>query len=525
MNVQLSQSISRFLDRYRSWDPHAWLTTVLVAFFAAWTRLPGLGRISHLVFDETYYVKDAYSLWTLGYEGKWRLPEGSPIDSGDEGAVRDAINTAFVAGDFSGLTLDPSYTVHPPTGKWLIGLGMQIFGPHDPTGWRFMTALAGILCVVLIARICWHLFHQRMYVLAASAFLAVDGISIVLSRTALLDGFLTCFTLAAFLCVVIDYRRSRPILEHKLSECSSSRTRKRALGPHAGSRGWLVLAGMFSGLALSTKWSGLYVLAVLGLLVVGYEIATRIGKLPHPLSSAVIVEGIPAFLLLVPTAVLVYIASWWSWFAHSDAWGRVHPGIVGALNDFVSYHGQVYQFHTDLSAEHSYMSSAPDWLIQRRPTSFAFDTVDKCAGSDCVAAVLALGNPILWWGGTLALIWLFGSLIQKLIRRQDAFSESIISAGFAATYLPWFAYLSRTTFNFYTVIIAPFIALTCAWAIRELNKRAVEAGGRARAVIYGGIGVFVLATLLAFIFFYPVWSGLPIPRDNWRQRMWFQSWV
>lgn len=526
MIVQLSQTLLRQVDRYRSWDPLAWLTTLIVALVAAVTRLPGLGRIGHLVFDETYYVKDAYSLWKLGFEGKWILPEGSPIDPGDEGAVRDAINDAFVSGDFSALTLEPSYTVHPPTGKWLIGLGMQLFGVNNPTGWRITSAVVGVLCVALVARIAWHLFYRRIYVFVAGVLLAVDGISIVLSRTALLDGFLTLFVLAAFLCVVMDYRRSRRVLNRKLSAFASDTMNKRAfLGPHAGSRGWLLSAGVFCGLAMSTKWSGLYVLAVLGLFVVAYEIASRIGRLSHPVWSAIIVEGIPAFLLLVPTAVVVYIASWWSWFAHSDAWGRSHPGFLGSLQDFAAYHMQVYGFHTELSAEHSYMSSAQDWLVQRRPTSFAFDTVQSCGGSDCVAAVLALGNPILWWGGTLSLAWLLGSLIKKIIRKENALAESVIAAGFAATYIPWFAYLSRTTFNFYTVVIAPFIALTCTWAIREMHGRAVNSGGRSRAVLYGVTGVFVLAVLLAFVFFYPVWTGLPIPRDSWRQRMWFQSWV
>ena len=48
-----------------------WIATLVTTLLAALIRLPGLGTIKTLVFDETYYVKDAYSLMTLGYEGSW----------------------------------------------------------------------------------------------------------------------------------------------------------------------------------------------------------------------------------------------------------------------------------------------------------------------------------------------------------------------------------------------------------------------------------------------------------------------
>ena len=43
-----------------------WIATLVTTLLAALIRLPGLGTIKTLVFDETYYVKDAYSLMTLG---------------------------------------------------------------------------------------------------------------------------------------------------------------------------------------------------------------------------------------------------------------------------------------------------------------------------------------------------------------------------------------------------------------------------------------------------------------------------
>ncbi len=96
----------------------AWVATAIATLVAALIRLPGLGNVRTLIFDETYYVKDAWSLLTLGYEGTW---------------AKD-VDTAFANGDTSGLSAVGGYPVHPPTGKWLIAMGMKFFGQADPVG-------------------------------------------------------------------------------------------------------------------------------------------------------------------------------------------------------------------------------------------------------------------------------------------------------------------------------------------------------------------------------------------------------
>ena len=159
-----------------------WVTTILAAFI----RLPGLGTIRTLIFDETYYVKDAYSQIALGYEGSW---------------AKDT-DPAFISGDFSGLSAEGGYVVHPSVGKWLIGLGMRAFGPTNPVGWRISAAIAGIILVFLTARIAQHLFRSPAITALAGFFMATDGIAIVLSRTGLLDVFLAMFAAAAFLAVL-----------------------------------------------------------------------------------------------------------------------------------------------------------------------------------------------------------------------------------------------------------------------------------------------------------------------------------
>ncbi len=148
-----------------------WVATGVVGLIAALTRLIGLNHPSTLMFDEIYYVKDAYALWTVGYEAQWA--EGS-----------DAL---FAAGDFSGMSAEPSYVVHPQFGKWLIGLGMQVLGADSPWGWRIVPAIAGIATVVLLARLTMRLTRSPLLAGLAGLLLAIDGVGITESRIGLLD--------------------------------------------------------------------------------------------------------------------------------------------------------------------------------------------------------------------------------------------------------------------------------------------------------------------------------------------------
>ena len=234
----------RWTDRLNT-PAAGWVATAIAAIVAAIIRLPGLDNVRTLIFDETYYVKDAWSLLTFGYEGTW---------------AKD-VDAAFVNGDTSGLSAVGGYPVHPPTGKWLIALGMKVFGQADPVGWRIAAAICGIITVILLCRLAQNLFHSPALTLLSGLFLATDGMAIVMSRTSILDGFLTMFTLAAFLCVVKDQETSQPRLLAKLQEWDGLCTPRHgwndlraflvghdrqpfAVGPNAGNRPWLLAAGI-----------------------------------------------------------------------------------------------------------------------------------------------------------------------------------------------------------------------------------------------------------------------------------------
>src|SRR5690625_6448179 len=98
---------------------------------------------------------------------------------------------------------------------------MRLFGAENSFGWRFMAALLGSLTVLLLARTATHLFDSSIFGAAAGFLLAVDGLHLVHSRTALLDIFLTFFVVAAFATLVQKHLSQRdnpatPWLLHRL---------------------------------------------------------------------------------------------------------------------------------------------------------------------------------------------------------------------------------------------------------------------------------------------------------------------
>ena len=73
----------------------------------------------------------------------------------------------------------PSFVAHPPIGKWIIALGLALFGAGDPFGWRIAVAVSGILLVLVTMLIAQRLFRSTLLAVIAGGLLAIDGNAIV----------------------------------------------------------------------------------------------------------------------------------------------------------------------------------------------------------------------------------------------------------------------------------------------------------------------------------------------------------
>ncbi|MFF2062024.1 dolichyl-phosphate-mannose--protein mannosyltransferase [Streptomyces sp. NPDC058200] len=509
-------------DRLVRWS--AWGGPLLVALVAGVLRFWHLGSPKAVIFDETYYAKDAWALINQGYEGSW------PKDI-DKQILKDP--------SLVPVPTDPGYVVHPPVGKWVIGLGEQLFG-FTPFGWRFMVAVLGTLSVLMLCRIGRRLFRSTFLGCLAGALLAVDGLHFVMSRTALLDLVLMFFVLAAFGCLLIDRDWSRRRLAAALPVDEEGVLRpdvEVAEYLRLGWRPWRLAAGLMLGLAFATKWNGLYILAAFGIMAVLWDVgARRTAGAVRPYWAVLRRDLVPAFFSTVPVAIVTYVASWTGWIVSDKGYFRNWAETQGKgghwtwlpdwLRSLWHYENEVYSFHVNLTSGHTYQSNPWSWIVLGRPVSYFYE--DPAAGSDgcpastagkCAREVLAIGTPLLWWAAGFALCY----VLWRWFFRRD-WRAGAIACAVAAGWAPWFLYQERTIFLFYAVVFVPFLCLAVAMLVGALIGPA-GSDERRRTIGAVGAGVLVLLIIWNFIYFWPLYTGTSIPVDSWRNRMWFDTWV
>ena len=497
-----------------------WLGPGLIALVGGVLRFWTLDRPHALVFDETYYVKQAYSMLRFGVEMR----------------VLDSLkkpDEAFTGGNpdvFS--TVDGDFVVHPPVGKWVIAVGQGLFGADSGWGWRFSVALLGTLSILIVGRVARRLFGSTALGCVAAFLLAFEGSHFVMSRTSILDLVVMFFALCAFAALLVDRDRSREILAQKVGALPRG-SWPEGPGPWLGARPWRWVAGASLGLCTGTKWSGLFFLAAFGLMSVWWDMgARRAAGVRRWGLGALLKDGPFAALAMVGTAAVVYTASWSGWFLTSIGyhrqWHTFHPGegvqwLPPVLRNWVRYHQDAYAFNTTLETPHPYQSSPWSWMVQTRPTSFFYESptrgLEGCTAEQCSQAVNPIGTISVWWVGILALLVV---LWWWLVRRD--WRAGAIVAGFVGGYLPWFVYQDRTIYTFYAVAFEPWVVLAVTFAIGLFVGRR-EAGPqrwRRRWLVVGG---YLLLTLALFAFFHAVYVAETIPYEQWRWRMWFPSWI
>jgi dolichyl-phosphate-mannose-protein mannosyltransferase len=415
-----------------------------IALFALVLRLLNLGTPKGFVFDEVYYVDGARDYLKYGVE---------------------------VTG------VDPEFVVHPPVGKWLIALGIKIFGDNE-FGWRFMGALLGSVMVLLIALIAQRLFRNSFLTISAGALLAMDGLALVHSRTALLDIYLSFFILLATYFFVMR---------------------------------WHWWAGVALGLAIATKWSGLYFLALFATIAL-YRAFT------HHTGRELIKPTLKTVLQYALLPISIYLSSWSGWFLSSRGWARDHSANV--ISSFIHYHSQMLGFHTGLVEKHAYQANPWSWLVMGRPTSFYYQSPKTCGADNCAQEVLALGTPLLWWLGAIAVAVVIGFWINSFAQKRYEPSLNLIIAGIAAGYLPWFFFQKRTVFSFYAIVFEPFLILAIIYCTYLALIHFKNSRNAYIFIVTIGVAIFI-----NFIYFLPLFTAGVITYDSWQARMWLPSWI
>jgi dolichyl-phosphate-mannose-protein mannosyltransferase len=401
---------------------------LLFTLAAAAFRLPRLGTPGEEVFDEVYHAKTALQ---------------------------------YLNGE------SPTEWVHPPTAKLLIAVGVWLFG-YVPWAWRLLPAVAGVALAPVFYLLARRVLVTERAAVLATVLLLCDGVYLVQSRIAMTNIFAVLFQLSAALFIL------RAALRPRLSAPD------------------MVAAGLFLGLALSTRWTSLWAAGFLGLVL----LAVRRLRIIKPREFTLTV------LTFVVLPVGLYVLSYVPWMRQGHE-----------LKELLPLQKAIWRYHADLRATHPYFSKWYTWPLLYRPTWYYF----KQTG-ETIRGIVALGNPALWWASVPVTLWaLVTGAREKDPRRLFS------GLGFCALYLPWGIAPRTLNYSHYLFEALPYACLS----LGGLLDREWSGKGAVLARTYLGLAV------LLFFFFLPFLIALPVPASwyfhdfgrGFRLWTWFPKWV
>lgn len=418
---------------------------ILLLLFSFTARVWNLEHPNSFYFDEVYhaYTAEAYSRNDpAGYEWWHDSPAEIPYCTAPKCAAYEWL--------------------HPPLAKLIQAGSIKMLG-DQPFAWRYPGVLFGTGIIILLYLFGVKIFNSSRLGLVAALIYALDGLAFTSSRITMNDTYLAFWVVLSLYLFLIK----KPL--------------------------WLV--GLVLGLAIATKWPGVFVIGIIGILWIVRELGDfrGIGDFARKIAGAFL-----AFLVL---PLFVYIAS------YGQFWLQDHT-----LEQFGELHQQIWWYQTNLKAEHPYSSRPHEWVLSLRPLYAYSQGMND--GKD-VQNIYLMGNPFVFWGGLLAVVYALWYLCKsKLsqVRSKHHFFLFAVLTTYLVIFTPWF-FSPRIMFIYHYVPAVPFLALLLAWLLNSLWQRQ-------RFLVT----CYLLLITFAFFYFYPHWTGITVPGWWDQQYYWLPSW-
>jgi len=341
--------------------------------------------------------------------------------------------------------------LHPPLAKLIQASSIKLFGDHS-FAWRLPSAIFGTLSILALYLLTLTIFRKPKLALLSATIFSLDGLQLTMSRITMNDIFLTTwliFTLKFF----YQY----------LTTKTKTKTKK-----------YLYLTGIFTGLSIATKHSAVLLYPIFTIFLLP-RLKTIIKK---PKKILLIIYS----LILIP--LFIYFLSFSQFFFQGHT-----------LKQFKELHQQIYWYQTNLSATHDYQSSAWQWPLLVRPVWIHVDYQ-----LNTIANIYNLGNPAIFWGGLIALIYIFS-------KKLNSKTKYLLTCYFLL-FFP-FVFSPRIMFLHHYLPALPFLALIIAQAIHKNKKLTL---------------CFLALTAILFFFFYPLNTAIPIQKDLFKYWFWLPTW-
>lgn len=463
-------------------------------------------RIRHLFSDRVWFWLGLFSLLVFSLTLRfWRLERFDTF-------VFDEVHFANFAHNY--LQREPFFDAHPPLGKYFIALGIWL-GGFNSFGYRWMNALVGAFVPIVMAAIVYQASGRRSWAFLTGLLAALDGLLLVESRYALLNIYLVMMGLLGHLGLLMAIKKT-------------------------GGRRWLWLAigSIFLGAAAGVKWSGLsFTIALLGTWFCVYldsRLLITEGS-NSPLAKLATIKLYQLFIFLPVVMGLTYYLIWQPHLKQNP-----DAGLREVQQQMLAFH----KSYANRPQEHPYCASWYTWPFMVRPVCYFYQTTTEfyhdppiaeksppLAESNFVYDVHALGNPILYWLIVIAILSIYVLLAQYLYRliyclyyriehnyNQAALYPMLyVAISYSVNLFSW-AGVSKFTFIYHYLPASTFGMMAAAWWLEELRT----SDSPALRVLAWLILTLIIA---AFIFWLPIYLGIPLTPESFMRRMWLPSWV
>ena len=365
----------------------------------------------------------------------------------------------------------PYEITHPPLGKLLIALGIELFG-MTPFGYRFMGTFFGVWMLLPLYVLLKNMFGKTKVALCGTTLFAFEFMHYTQTRIATIDTYGVFFILVSFL-----------FMWRWITAPYDARLR----------RTWweLALSGLFFGIGCACKWTVLYGgvgLALLWLLRLVMKYRAK-GLSGYGKELAGILALSVVFFLLVPGVIYCL-----SYIPYGLARGMSFPEML-LRGDYYQliWDNQVYMltYHSGVNQTHPYSSRWYQWLFDLRPILYYLQY-----GETTKSAFGSFNSPLISWAGLVAL----AAIIPAFWKRRSP-TAVLIWVGYLCQFIPW-VIITRTTFAYHYFGCSLFLVLALSFVFDELISRRPKND----RLVYGFTGLQVGL----FALFYPVLSGVEV---------------
>lgn len=354
---------------------------------------------------------------------------------------------------------------HPPLGKSIISIGIALFG-MNPFGWRFMCALFGTLLIPLMYLFARKMFCRTDIACLTTVLLGTAFMNTTLSRIATIDILVAFFSICMFFCM---YGYIQALSENKP-------LRQQGL--------WLLSGGISMGLAVATKWTGVYAAAGIAVLFFWFlleHIGGIKGIKEH--GSFLVKTGLWCVLCFIVIPFGIYTLSYLPFV-------KAYPD-KGLFGHMIANAGLMLSYHSNCVFDHPYSSEWYQWLYGSKPLA---DSRVYFAGGT-VSVVMTFLNPLLAVGGLIALLHQL-----YLWKREHCRRALFLIIAYASMLLPWL-FVHRTVFVYQYFISSLILVLMIG------NSVSVSRHGKRNILVLSGIGIAL------YVLYYPVLTGQSIRVD------------